>query len=131
AAAMRLHRAAIPIITVLTDPTTGGVYASYGSQGDIILAEPGALIGFAGPRVIAETTGQPPPEGTHTAEFLLAHGMVDRIVDRTQLRGALASLLTLLRRPEPPSPARHELYRPDPSPPESAWHEVELARRAD
>src|SRR5581483_3522264 len=69
AAAMRLHRAGVPFISVLTDPTTGGVFASFASQGDIVLAEPGALIGFAGPRVIEQTTGNPPPEGSHTAEF--------------------------------------------------------------
>ena len=131
ATSMRLHRAAVPMITVLTDPTTGGVYASYGSQGDIILAEPGALIGFAGPRVIAETTGQPPPEGTHTAEFVLAHGMIDKIVDRSQLRGTLATLLELLERPEAAAARKRELYQPDLSPPESAWDEVELARRRD
>jgi len=132
ASAMRLHRAGVPMVCVLTDPTTGGVYASYGSQGDVILAEPGALIGFAGPRVIAETTGEPPPEGTHTAQFLLEHGMVDRIVDRSQLRGTLATLLDLFgssRRAR--TAARKDLYRPEASPPESAWEEVELARRPD
>lgn len=131
AAAMRLHRAGVPLIAVLTDPTTGGVFASYGSQGDVILAEPGALIGFAGPRVIAETTGQPPPAGTHTAEFLLAHGMIDQIVDRSQLRGTLAALLQLLARPTAAPQRRGELYQPEVSAPESAWDEVELARRAD
>jgi acyl-CoA carboxylase subunit beta len=131
AAAMRLHRAGVPLITVLVDPTTGGVYASYGSQGDVILAEPGALIGFAGPRVIAETTGQPPPEGTHTSEFLLAHGMVDAIVDRSQLRGTLARLLELLHRGNAAAKRRRPVYRVPAHAPESAWDEVELARRTD
>src|SRR5438094_6714489 len=130
AAAMRLHRARLPMISVLTDPTTGGVYASYATQADIVIAEPDALIGFAGPRVIAETTGQPPPEGTHTAEFLLRHGMVDQIVDRGRLRGVLATLLQFLHRVEMKSRGT-ELYRPSPTPPESAWQEVELARHPD
>jgi acetyl-CoA carboxylase carboxyl transferase subunit beta len=107
------------------------VYASYGSQGDVILAEPGALICFAGPRVIAETTGQPPPEGTHTAEFLLAHGMLDEIVDRSQLRGTLARILELLHHDESPAGRRPSAYRATIHPPDSAWNEVALARRAD
>ncbi len=131
AAAMRLHRAGVPLITILADPTTGGVYASYGSQGDVILAEPGALIGFAGPRVIAETTGQPPPEGTHSAEFLLAHGMVDEIVDRSQLRGTLARLLGLLQQRDAAAYRQRTAYQAKIRPPESAWGEVELARRTD
>ena len=131
AAAMQLHRAGVPVISVLADPTTGGVYASYGSQGDVILAEPGALIGFAGPRVIAETTGQAPPEGTHTAEFLLEHGMLDQIVDRSQLRGTLAALLQLFERPEAAAVRKRGTYHPEPTPPASAWDEVQLARRPD
>lgn len=131
AAAMRLHRAGLPLITVLANPTTGGVYASYGSQGDVILAEPGALIGFAGPRVIAETTGHPPPEGTHTAEFLLAHGMVDQVVDRSQLRGTLARVLELLRPETRARRPRRTAYQPSLHQPASAWTEVALARRAD
>jgi acetyl-CoA carboxylase carboxyl transferase subunit beta len=130
AAAMRLHRAHLPMIAVLTDPTTGGVYASYASQADIVIAEPGALIGFAGPRVIAETTGQPPPEGTHTAEFIMQHGMVDQIVERSRQRGVLATLLQLFHTPEIKTRSA-ELYRPSPTPPESAWQEVELARHPD
>jgi len=82
ATAMRLHQAGVPSITVLTNPTTGGVYASFASQGDFLFAEPGALIGFAGPRVIEQLTGEAPPAGTHTAEFLLAHGQLDGVVDR-------------------------------------------------
>ncbi len=82
-------------ITVLTDPTTGGVTASFAMLGDIILAEPGALIGFAGPRVIEQTIGQKLPDGFQRAEFLLEHGFVDQIVPRDQLRHTLGTLLKL------------------------------------
>jgi acetyl-CoA carboxylase carboxyl transferase subunit beta len=96
AAATRLHQAGLPFISVLTDPTTGGVYASFASRGDVILAEPGALIGFAGARVIKETTKQTLPPGFQTAEFLLKHGLVDQIVSRLDLRERLTSLLQAL-----------------------------------
>ena len=82
-------------ITVLTDPTTGGVTASFAMLGDIILAEPGALIGFAGPRVIRQTIGQELPEGFQRAEFLLEHGFVDAIVKRDELKKTLAHLLDI------------------------------------
>lgn len=82
-------------ITVLTDPTTGGVTASFAMLGDIILAEPGALIGFAGPRVIEQTIGQKLPEGFQRAEFLLEHGFVDRIVTRDQLKSTLGALIKM------------------------------------
>ena len=82
-------------ISVLTDPTTGGVTASFASLGDITLAEPGALIGFAGPRVIEQTIGQKLPEGFQRAEYLEEHGFVDQIVPRKQMRAVLAQLLTL------------------------------------
>ncbi len=132
AAAMRLHQAGVPSITVLTNPTTGGVYASFASQGDFLFAEPGALIGFAGPRVIEQLTGEPPPAGTHTAEFLLDHGQLDGVVDRARLRGVLATLLQLFQA-RGPAEARgvHEQYRPPRVPPPSAWPEVQLARRND
>ena len=91
----RLGRAALPFITVLTDPTTGGVTASFAMQGDIILAEPGALIGFAGQRVIRDTIKQELPEGFQTAEFALEHGLIDAIVERSQLRRVLAQLLAI------------------------------------
>ena len=80
---------------MLTDPTTGGVTASFASLGDVILAEPGALIGFAGPRVIEQTIGQSLPEGFQRAEFLMEHGFIDAIVPRSALRDALAKLLML------------------------------------
>jgi acetyl-CoA carboxylase carboxyl transferase subunit beta len=83
----------IPYISVLTNPTTGGVSASYAMLGDAILAEPGAVIGFAGPRVIKQTLGQDLPEGFQTAEFLLEKGMVDRVVHRKQLRETLSRLM--------------------------------------
>lgn len=89
----RLHEAGIPFISVLTDPTTGGVTASYAMLGDVNLAEPGALIGFAGPRVIEETIRQELPEGFQRSEFLLEHGMVDRVVDRRELKRTVALLL--------------------------------------
>lgn len=88
-----LQGAGIPFISVLTNPTTGGVSASYAMQGDVIVAEPGAVIGFAGPRVIKQTIGQDLPEGFQTAEFLLEHGMIDAVVPRGELRDTTAQLL--------------------------------------
>jgi len=89
----RLHEEGLPFISILTDPTTGGVTASYAMLGDVILAEPGALVGFAGPRVIEETIKQELPEGFQRAEFLERHGMVDRVVPRTELKDTVALLL--------------------------------------
>jgi len=89
----RLGRAGLPFLSVLTDPTTGGVTASFAMLGDVILAEPRALIGFAGPRVIAETIRQPLPEGFQRSEFLLEHGQVDLIVDRRELKETLRRIL--------------------------------------
>ena len=83
----------IPYIAVLTNPTTGGVSASYAMLGDAILAEPGAVIGFAGPRVIKQTLGQDLPEGFQTAEFLLDHGMLDQVVHRRDLKSTISQLL--------------------------------------
>ena len=95
----RLDRHKLPFVSVLTDPTTGGVTASFAMLGDLNIAEPKALIGFAGPRVIQQTIGQELPEGFQTSEYLLAHGMVDLIVPRAQLRETLARLLRLLLPP--------------------------------
>ena len=92
----RLAAAKLPYISILTYPTTGGVTASFATLGDVILAEPGALIGFAGARVIKETTKQTLPAGFQTAEFLLKHGLIDQIVPRTGMRDRLASLLQVL-----------------------------------
>lgn len=94
----RLSAARLPFISILTDPTMGGVSASFALIGDVIIAEPGALIGFAGPRVIEQTVRQTLPEGFQRAEFLLEHGAVDMIVDRRNLRDKLANLITLLMR---------------------------------
>ncbi|MDR0444846.1 MAG: acetyl-CoA carboxylase, carboxyltransferase subunit beta [Puniceicoccales bacterium] len=96
AALARLGEHKIPFISVLTHPTTGGVTASFATLGDIILAEPGALIGFAGPRVIEKTTGQKLPSGFQTAEFLLEHGLIDQIVPRNELRDRLIYFLKVL-----------------------------------
>jgi len=96
AALAKLHEAGLPYVSVLTDPTTGGVSASIGMLGDIIIAEPRAMIGFAGPRVIKETIRAELPEGFQRAEYLLQHGMVDLIVERKDLRHTLASLLKML-----------------------------------
>jgi acetyl-CoA carboxylase carboxyl transferase subunit beta len=89
----QLHDAGVPFISVLTNPTTGGVTASYGMLGDAIIAEPGALIGFAGPRVIEQTIKQELPGGFQRSEFLLEHGMLDAIVDRRALKPTIAQLL--------------------------------------
>jgi acetyl-CoA carboxylase carboxyl transferase subunit beta len=83
----------IPYISVLTNPTTGGVSASYAMLGDAIVAEPGAVIGFAGPRVIKQTIGQDLPEGFQTAEFLLDHGMLDSVVHRRELKRTVGQLM--------------------------------------
>ena len=92
----RLHESQLPFLVVLTDPTFGGVTASVAMLGDIILAEPKALIGFAGPRVIEQTIKQRLPEGFQRAEFLLDHGMIDQIVERKNLRNTVGLLLTHL-----------------------------------
>lgn len=95
--ALALHaEAKLPYISVLTDPTTGGVSASFATIGDVNIAEPKAMVGFAGPRVIKETTHQDLPPGFQTAEFLRDHGLVDMIVDRRKLRATLAQLLAYL-----------------------------------
>jgi acetyl-CoA carboxylase carboxyl transferase subunit beta len=83
---MRLDEASLPYISILTDPTTGGVTASYAMLGDLNIAEPGALIGFAGPRVIEQTIRQKLPEGFQRSEFLLKHGMLDAVVPRLELK---------------------------------------------
>jgi len=99
AALAKLKRAGIPFISLLTDPTTGGVTASFAMLGDVNIAEPKALIGFAGPRVIEQTIRQKLPEGFQRAEYLLDHGMIDAIIPRTEMRAKLASILKMLHRP--------------------------------
>jgi acetyl-CoA carboxylase carboxyl transferase subunit beta len=98
AALTQLSTDRLPFLSVLTDPTMGGVSASFAMIGDVVIAEPGALIGFAGPRVIEQTVKQTLPEGFQRAEFLLEHGAIDMIVDRREMRDRLVSLITLLMR---------------------------------
>ena len=96
AALSRLDHAGLPFVSLLTDPTTGGVTASFAMLGDLNIAEPGALIGFAGPRVIEQTIRQKLPDGFQRSEFLLAHGMLDMVVDRRELKPTLAKSLKFL-----------------------------------
>jgi acetyl-CoA carboxylase carboxyl transferase subunit beta len=110
AALARLRARRVPFLSLLTDPTTGGVAASLALLGDVNLAEPGALIGFAGPRVIEQTIHQKLPAGFQRAEFLLEHGMVDMIVQRSELRPTLTRLLDLLAGPAV-APKRRRLRR--------------------
>ncbi|MDQ3260335.1 MAG: acetyl-CoA carboxylase carboxyl transferase subunit beta, partial [Pseudomonadota bacterium] len=98
AALASLADAKLPYISVLTDPTMGGVSASFAMLGDVIIAEPGALIGFAGPRVIEQTVRETLPEGFQKADFLLEKGAIDMIVDRREMRDKLASLITMMTR---------------------------------
>jgi len=100
AALTQLSEAKLPFISVLTDPTMGGVSASFAFMGDVVIAEPGALIGFAGARVIQQTVRETLPEGFQRAEFLLEHGAIDMIVDRREMRSQLATLITLLTKQE-------------------------------
>ncbi|MDT3397993.1 acetyl-CoA carboxylase carboxyltransferase subunit alpha/beta [Streptomyces sp. B1866] len=127
-----LDEAGVLTVSLVTDPTYGGVAASFATLSDVILAEPGARLGFAGPRVIEQTTGQRLPEGFQTAEFLLANGMVDDIVPRPALRGVLGRLLALRspahgpRRPDGPAVLRGADRVPD----RDAWEAVRLARHS-
>jgi acetyl-CoA carboxylase carboxyl transferase subunit beta len=100
-AAARIHKERLPFISVLTDPTTGGVAASFGMLGDVGIAEPGALIGFAGRRVIEQTINQKPPEQFQKAEELLRHGMIDMIVERKLMRPTIGRLLDYLNPKSP------------------------------
>jgi hypothetical protein len=93
----RMDMLGVPFISVLTDPTTGGVLASFASLGDVVVAEPRALIGFAGARVASGTVGEELPAGFQTSEFLLEHGFVDLVVPRSELKSTLGSLLRVLR----------------------------------
>jgi acetyl-CoA carboxylase carboxyl transferase subunit beta len=114
AALGRLDRAGLPYISVLTDPTTGGVTASFAMLGDLNIAEPKALIGFAGPRVIEQTIRQKLPEGFQRSEFLLEKGFVDEIVDRRELKAVLARTLRMFMRLGPtPPPAPRSAATPE------------------
>jgi len=102
AAITQLSRRKLPFISILTDPTMGGVSASFAFMGDVVIAEPGALIGFAGPRVIEQTVREKLPDGFQRSEFLLEKGAIDLIVDRRDMRDRLAAIITLLNRePQP------------------------------
>ena len=98
AAVTRLAERRLPFVTILTDPTMGGVSASFAFMGDVVIAEPNALIGFAGPRVIEQTVREKLPEGFQRAEFLLEKGAIDLIIDRREMRDQLATLLAMLSR---------------------------------
>ncbi len=111
-AVQMMREAGLPFVVVLTDPTTGGVTASYAMLGDVHIAEPGALICFAGPRVIEQTIGEKLPEGFQRAEYLQEHGMIDRVVHRKDMRNELASILRMLMRETPPIDG--DLAPPDP-----------------
>ena len=133
-AALKRHsNAGLLYISVLTDPTTGGVTASFAMLGDIILAEPGALIGFAGPRVIEQTIRQKLPEGFQRSEFLLEHGFIDRIVERSEMRKVLSDLISMHTCGKPASaPAESELAESHPGKEKKdAWEVVEASRKAD
>ena len=114
----RMARKGVPFISVLTHPTTGGVSASLGMLGDVNIAEPGALIGFAGPRVIEQTVREKLPEGFQRSEFLLEKGAVDMIVDRRNMRDQIGSLLSLLTSGHKPRPVSGELVNDNTPQPE-------------
>lgn len=101
AAVTRLSQARLPFISVLTDPTMGGVSASFAFMGDVVIAEPKALIGFAGPRVIEQTVREKLPEGFQRSEFLMKTGQVDLIVDRRELRAKISVITQLLMKKQP------------------------------
>ena len=140
-AALRRHSdAGLLYITILTDPTTGGVTASFAMLGDIILAEPGALVGFAGPRVIEQTIGQKLPKGFQSSEFLLEHGIIDGIVERMELKDTLYHLICLHKEAVPGHPeqsldASEELYDKKSGDkkkrPANAWEKVQAARSGE
>jgi len=111
AAIAKMNKLGLPFISIMTDPTMGGVSASLAMLGDVNIAEPNALIGFAGPRVIQQTVGETLPEGFQRSEFLLEHGAIDMIVDRREMRTTVARLLAMLTRQPPP-----EVADPDPEP---------------
>ncbi|MBI2863730.1 MAG: acetyl-CoA carboxylase carboxyltransferase subunit beta [Chloroflexi bacterium] len=129
AAVKRLHVAKLPFVSILANPTTGGIYASFANLADIIVAEPKALIGFAGPRVIEQTMGNKLPAGSHTAEFLLAHGMVDMLVERGKHRHLIVTLLDLLgAQYRLTRGKRTDRYEIPEQPRESVWDTVQIAR---
>ncbi|APH70881.1 acetyl-CoA carboxylase, carboxyltransferase subunit beta [Aquibium oceanicum] len=116
----RLKEAGLPYVVVLTNPTTGGVTASYAMLGDVHIAEPGALIGFAGPRVIEQTIREKLPEGFQRAEYLMQHGMVDMVVPRQELKGTIARLLKIFLATPLPELAEAQTEAPEPQPEDAA-----------
>jgi len=137
-AALKRHsKAGLLYVSVLTDPTTGGVTASFAMLGDIILAEPGALIGFAGPRVIEQTIGQKLPEGFQRSEFLLEHGFIDRIVEREELREELGKILELHEKKDyqevlaNSEESKKRFESPNRPSEMTPWEKVELSRKTD
>lgn len=131
AAAHRHQAAGLPYIAVMGNPTTGGVYASFANLADIIIAEPGALIGYAPLRVVEEITGGDLPPGAHTSEFHFNHGMVDQIVDRADLRDTLATILHLLRQHSRPLELTASAYAPRSASSKdtvSAWQAIQIVR---
>jgi acetyl-CoA carboxylase carboxyl transferase beta subunit/acetyl-CoA carboxylase carboxyl transferase alpha subunit len=132
AAVQRLRDAGCAYVSILAHPTTGGVFASFANLGDILIAEPNALIGFAGPRVAEQAIGAKLPAGSHTAEFLLAHGMVDAIVDRREQRDYLARILSILFAPRAGHGRRPRRFRRVKAGQEiPAWDAVQRARAGD
>lgn len=133
AAAKRAHDSHVPFISILTSPTTGGIYASFANQGDIILAEPKALIGFAGPRVIQQTSGESSGDAiqSHTAEFLFQHGMVDGIVSRERQRDTLATMLRIVTQRAPMGKEGRQQRISTNAPAPRAWDVVQIARHND
>lgn len=129
AAAVRLHtRAHLPYLVYLRNPTTGGVFASWGSLGHVTLAEPGALIGFLGPRVYQLLYGEPFPEGVQTAENLQRHGVIDDVIPLDELRPTLDRAMTVIADPPGPLPTPPP---PEPAPDVAAWDSVVASRRPD
>ena len=132
AAIQRLKAAGCLYISILGHPTTGGVFASFANLGDLLIAEPGALIGFAGPRVAEQVTGQKLPEGSHSAEFLAAHGMIDAVVDRRAQRDLLSGALKIVAAPRSGYLRRGRRFRPPRAGVElPAWDAVQRARASD
>ncbi|WMS44909.1 acetyl-CoA carboxylase, carboxyltransferase subunit beta [Acuticoccus sp. MNP-M23] len=125
AAIIALREAGLPYVVVLTNPTTGGVTASYAMLGDVHIAEPGALIGFAGPRVIEQTIGEKLPKGFQRSEYLYDHGMVDMVVHRHELRATLARLLRVMMHQDPPQDGAVALPSPETIPEQASEDPVE------
>jgi len=128
-----LDEAGVLSVAILTDPTYGGVAASYATVADVVLAEPGARMGFAGPRVIAETIQERLPDGFQTAEYLLAHGLIDAVYPRSELRATLARLVAVSMPPDPSraeSPVAALIRQPDELSARAAWDTVQLARHS-